>query len=160
LGIAGYTERQWLLNNPGEPTHDRPCPECAEPIKAAARVCRFCGHRLDAPAAAGPAPAAQAASASSGSGGGALKALLGVAVAVLMVLWFSGTLDKPLSSVGLNKNACVQNAFGATFCGEQARSVCSTFGGEGCRDAGYDTSGSLEEDLSDLDSQLEDIGGP
>lgn len=30
----------------------RPCPECAESIKADAKVCRFCGHRLD-----GSAPA-------------------------------------------------------------------------------------------------------
>lgn len=26
-----------------------PCPECAESIVVGAKVCRFCGHRLDAP---------------------------------------------------------------------------------------------------------------
>jgi hypothetical protein len=25
------------------------CPDCAERVKQAARVCRFCGHRFDAP---------------------------------------------------------------------------------------------------------------
>lgn len=28
-------------------TATRTCPQCAEEVKAEARVCRFCGHRLD-----------------------------------------------------------------------------------------------------------------
>lgn len=30
----------------GRKRKTKPCPDCAETIKAAARVCRFCGHRL------------------------------------------------------------------------------------------------------------------
>ncbi|MGD0714680.1 MAG: zinc ribbon domain-containing protein [Gaiellaceae bacterium] len=28
---------------------NKTCPDCAETVKAAARVCRFCGHRFDEP---------------------------------------------------------------------------------------------------------------
>lgn len=38
----------------------------------------------------------------------------------LMLLWFSGRVDPFLSQVGLNKNACITNGFGATFCGDDA----------------------------------------
>ena len=36
------------------------CPACAETIQANARICRFCKHSFDAPAAMSPAPAAPA----------------------------------------------------------------------------------------------------
>ena len=39
-------------------------------------------------------------------------------VLAVMALWFTGSLDGPLSSVGLNKNDCAKNGFGATFCGD------------------------------------------
>jgi hypothetical protein len=61
------------------------------------------------------------------------------AAAVIIALWFSGSLDKPLSAVGLNKNPCVENAFGAKFCGESARRLCREFGGSACEELGYDT---------------------
>jgi hypothetical protein len=43
-----------------------------------------------------------------------------VAVLALMGLWVSGRMDPFLSHVGLNYHDCVQNAFGATFCGDDA----------------------------------------
>jgi hypothetical protein len=39
----------------------------------------------------------------------------------LMLLWSTGRMDPLLSNVGLNKNDCIQNAFGATFCGDAAK---------------------------------------
>jgi hypothetical protein len=36
------------IGEPDEAT--KVCPECAETVKAAAKVCRFCGHRFDAQA--------------------------------------------------------------------------------------------------------------
>jgi hypothetical protein len=30
-----------------EPAETKICPDCAESVKAAARVCRFCGHRFE-----------------------------------------------------------------------------------------------------------------
>src|SRR4029079_2815589 len=36
------------IGEPDEAT--KVCPECAETVKAAAKVCRFCGHRFDAAA--------------------------------------------------------------------------------------------------------------
>jgi 4-amino-4-deoxy-L-arabinose transferase-like glycosyltransferase len=35
--------------SPAETTGTRRCPECAEFVQEAARVCRFCGHRLAPP---------------------------------------------------------------------------------------------------------------
>ena len=45
---------------------------------------------------------------------------VGIAVAVVIAIWFTGAFDKTLVSVGLNKNDCYQNGFGATFCGAEA----------------------------------------
>jgi hypothetical protein len=80
-------------------------------------------------------------------GGGAI-----VLVIVIAALYLSGSLDKPLSSVGLNMKPCVQNAFGATFCGDDAKRLCKQFGGPACDELGYDSAGSITEDLENLDS--------
>lgn len=50
--------------------------------------------------------------------------LAATVVLILLAVWNGGGLDEPLSHVGLNKNPCVKNAFGATFCGDAARSYC------------------------------------
>jgi hypothetical protein len=45
----------------------------------------------------------------------------GFVIALVLVLWLSGRLDIVLAPIGLNKNECVTNAFGATFCGDDAK---------------------------------------
>jgi hypothetical protein len=53
--IGGWTMRQTAAAVPAvEPEATTRCPECAETILAAARVCKHCGHRLE-PAASDPA---------------------------------------------------------------------------------------------------------
>jgi len=42
----------------------------------------------------------------------------------LALAWFSGALDEPLSSVGLNSETCIENAFGVKTCGEDAVRFC------------------------------------
>ena len=41
-----WSFRSWFQRTPREKR--RPCPQCAESIVVDAKVCRFCGHRLDA----------------------------------------------------------------------------------------------------------------
>jgi hypothetical protein len=43
--------------------------------------------------------------------------LVGVVVAVVATLYFTGRLDYALYPVGLNFHTCARNGFGATFCG-------------------------------------------
>ena len=45
-----------------EDTESKQCPECAEQVRAAARVCRFCGYRFDEEEAAAPPAGGAAAS--------------------------------------------------------------------------------------------------
>jgi hypothetical protein len=53
--LGGWTMRQTAAAVPAiQPEATTRCPECAETILAAARVCRYCGHRLE-PAASAPA---------------------------------------------------------------------------------------------------------
>jgi hypothetical protein len=50
------------------------------------------------------------------------KAILlgvGIALAVLLGLYFHGNLDRTLYPVGLNFRECARNGFGATFCGKE-----------------------------------------
>ena len=42
-----WSFRKWFQRGPRDAR--MPCPECAESIVVGAKVCRFCGHRLDAP---------------------------------------------------------------------------------------------------------------
>jgi hypothetical protein len=44
---------------------------------------------------------------------------VGVAVAILLGLYFHGNLDRTLYPVGLNFHECARNGFGATFCGNE-----------------------------------------
>jgi hypothetical protein len=61
-----------------------------------------------------------------------LRLRLGTAAAcvflVAVVLWAGGCLDRPLSEVGLNRNTCVENGFGTTFCGDDAEEYCRALG--------------------------------
>ena len=48
----------WACAGEPAPGDTKTCPACAEIVKAAANVCRFCGHRFDsAPRARGARPA-------------------------------------------------------------------------------------------------------
>lgn len=49
--------------------------------------------------------------------------MLAVAVCAI-ALWWTGSLDRPLSSVGLNSETCAQNLFGATICGDDLVAFC------------------------------------
>lgn len=44
---------------------------------------------------------------------------LGIIIAVVIGLYFSGHLDRPLYSIGLNYHACGRNGLGVTFCGQE-----------------------------------------
>ena len=47
-------------------------------------------------------------------------ARIGVGLVILLgSLWISGGLDHTLYPLGMNKNECARNAFGAVFCGEE-----------------------------------------
>lgn len=54
--LAQDRERSWLERNRAATVIKR-CPECAESVQAAARVCRFCGYRFDGAAEAAGASA-------------------------------------------------------------------------------------------------------
>ena len=53
-----------------------------------------------------------------------------LAVLALVGLWSTGRMDSFLVNVGLNKNDCVQNAFGATFCGGAAKAYGQAIGAD------------------------------
>lgn len=46
--------------------------------------------------------------------------LLGLVAAVLLLAWTADVFDNFLWRVGLNHSTCIQNGFGATFCGDAA----------------------------------------
>lgn len=48
--IEGYyaTMKEFAFSDAGQtPSETKTCPMCAEDVKAAARICRFCGHSID-----------------------------------------------------------------------------------------------------------------
>ncbi len=112
------------------------CPDCAEQVQDLARVCRYCGHRFDAPDRA--------------PGRGKrwwLTGAVAVAALVVIALYTTGRLDRPLSNVGLNLHACAENVFGSKLCGDQLVAYCkrqynANSNGDVCdtalRDAGLD----------------------
>ena len=76
------------------------------------------------------------------------KHWLALTVAIMLgAWWWSGGLDVPLSSVGLNKNPCIKGIAG-TFCGNDAERVCATiaFEAPGCRALRGETEEPLPED--------------
>jgi hypothetical protein len=44
-----------------------------------------------------------------------------ILVLALFGLWETGRMDTTLAGIGLNKNDCIKNGFGATFCGNDAK---------------------------------------
>lgn len=44
---------------------------------------------------------------------------VGIIIAALAILYFTGHLDRPLYTVGLNYHECARNGLGATFCGKE-----------------------------------------
>jgi len=49
-----------------------------------------------------------------------------VAFVGLVVLWHSGTFDRPLSEIGLNAKTCATNLFGAKLCGHDLAEWCES----------------------------------
>ena len=47
VGLRTLTPLERLMGIGGLGRSKKPCPECAEQVQKAARVCRFCGHRFD-----------------------------------------------------------------------------------------------------------------
>ncbi len=48
-----------------------------------------------------------------------VRRIVGVVVAVLLVLYFTGRLDHVLYPVGLNLNECAKNGYGSVYCGDE-----------------------------------------
>lgn len=46
LWIVVFPLYLWSRSRPGP---QKRCPECAEPVRVAANMCRYCGHRFEAP---------------------------------------------------------------------------------------------------------------
>lgn len=77
-------------------TDSKTCPDCAEHVKAAARICRFCGHRFEVapfPAAAPREESSQPAAARSRALVIAALTVLGVAAALIAVVILAAAPD-------------------------------------------------------------------
>jgi hypothetical protein len=61
-----------------------------------------------------------------------------LAVIAFGLFWETGRMDTFLSQFGLNKNTCVKNGFGATFCGNDAKNyqqnIANVLGSSGSSD--------------------------
>ena len=53
--------------------------------------------------------------------------IVGLVIAAVAWLYATGSLDEPLSSVGLNRHPCAENLFGNTMCGDELKSFCKEF---------------------------------
>jgi hypothetical protein len=57
-----------------------------------------------------------------------------------VIVWSTGPADRPLSEIGLNRNPCIVNGFGAKSCGQHAKDYCQRIervvGVERARDCG------------------------
>lgn len=51
---------------------------------------------------------------------------IAIAIGALVVLWATGSLDEPLSGVGLNKETCAKNLFGNKMCGDELVAFCKS----------------------------------
>lgn len=73
----------------------------------------------------GPPPGPVVAAPARAGGGSHIGAKIAAAVAITLgILYFTGSLDEPLSHVGLNLHPCFKNAFGSTYCGDDAKRYC------------------------------------
>jgi hypothetical protein len=49
----------------------------------------------------------------------AIRRAVGAAIAVLLILYFTGRLDHALYPLGLNLNECAKNGYGSVYCGDE-----------------------------------------
>lgn len=104
------------------PITEKKCPECAETVKAEAKVCRFCGHRWHQPSdlrSTPPPPVTKPISATSG-GAGTCPSCTSSQVQKVSVLIEAGT--QSASFVGSAMNWSQGTGFGATSYSTKATS--------------------------------------
>lgn len=95
------------------------CPQCGENIGQHAVVCHFCRYRFDVGRRARRrAPRFVSA---------LTAAVILAALIVLVVVWTTGALDKPLSlyEASINAHVCYRSPSGAVACGGAAQPRCS-----------------------------------
>lgn len=120
-------------------TGTKVCPECAETVQAAARVCRFCGYRFAPPVAAGTAP--EVASGSAPAVASAPSAAPRRAPTPSGFAFWNGQTFVGFGSLGLivlallffthsgpfHQEKCVITALGGNkLCGDEARAWCDS----------------------------------
>lgn len=120
----------WASHEP-EPPHvtapTKVCPACSTQHQTASTICPWCGASYQRAQPPAPRPPPAIIGTDWGAWGRRTAALT---FAALVLLWFAGTLDRPLSTVGLNRNPCVRNLItGATFCGDDAKELCRRIAG-------------------------------
>lgn len=132
--MAADRERQWLTAHT-DATAAKTCPDCAEQVQVAAKVCRFCGYRFDTgrsaqSTAAGvrtrPAPATPPRALKSPGGGAAL----GILIAGLGH-FYVGEVARGLAILA----SLVMAAVGVALLGAEATPVALAFVALSARDA-------------------------